>query len=52
MLVDVPQRNAAAGRLLEERGFRPVGHTVRMYRGTPPDLPIGDLYGLACLELG
>ena len=52
VLVDVPQPNTAAGRLLEARGFRPQGHTVRMYRGTPPDLPIGDLYGLACLELG
>jgi ribosomal-protein-alanine N-acetyltransferase len=52
VLVDAPQRNASAGRLLEQRGFRPVGRTVRMYRGTPPSLPIGDLYGLACLELG
>ncbi len=52
VLVDAPQDNVAAGRLLERNGFRPVSRTVRMYRGTPPPLPIGDLYGLACLELG
>jgi len=25
---------------------------MRMYRGGPPQLPLQDLYGLACLELG
>jgi len=29
-----------------------VSHTMRMYRGGPPQLPLQDLYGLACLELG
>ncbi|MEB3322166.1 MAG: GNAT family N-acetyltransferase, partial [Synechococcaceae cyanobacterium] len=50
VLVDAPEANPAAHRLLEQRGFRPTGRTVRMYRGAPPQLPIGDVYGLACLE--
>ncbi len=52
VLVDAPESNPSAHRLLQERGFRPTGRTIRMYRGTPPVLPLGDIYGLACLELG
>jgi ribosomal-protein-alanine N-acetyltransferase len=52
VLIDAPETNPRARRLLEERGFRPGGHTIRMYRGTPPQLPDQDIYGLACLELG
>jgi ribosomal-protein-alanine N-acetyltransferase len=52
VLVDAPEANPAAHRLLEQRGFHPSGRTIRMVRGTPPELPIGDVYGLACLELG
>jgi len=52
VLVDAPETNPRAGRLLERRGFHPTSSTIRMYRGTPPGLPIQDIYGLACLELG
>jgi hypothetical protein len=36
LFLDVPERNRTAGRLLAERGFRPTGETVLMYRGVPP----------------
>lgn len=52
VLIDAPEVNPRAARLLEARGFRPRTRTVRMYRGQPPELPLEDLYGLTCLELG
>lgn len=52
VLVDAPEANPRAHRLLEERGFSPTGRTIRMYRGTPPNLALQHIYGLACLELG
>ncbi len=52
VLIDAPEAHPRAHRLLEERGFLVVGRTVRMYRGAPPALPLQDVYGLACLELG
>lgn len=52
VLIDAPEANPRAHRLLEHRGFQIAGRTVRMYRGTPPELPLQDIYGLACLELG
>jgi ribosomal-protein-alanine N-acetyltransferase len=52
VLIDAPEANPRAHRLLAERGFAIAGRTVRMYRGTPPQLPLQDIYGLACLELG
>lgn len=52
VLVDAPHTNPRAQRLLADRGFQPTGHTIRMYRGEPRGIPIQDIYGLACLELG
>ena len=52
VLIDAPEANPRAHRLLEQRGFQIAGRTVRMYCGTPPELPLQDIYGLACLELG
>jgi ribosomal-protein-alanine N-acetyltransferase len=52
VLIDAPGANAAAAPLLEGMGFRPVGTTLRMYRGEVPSVSLGDVYGLACLELG
>jgi ribosomal-protein-alanine N-acetyltransferase len=52
VLLDAPGANPAAAPLLESLGFRPISHTLRMYRGTAPDVPLTDVYGLACLELG
>ncbi|MFN7900208.1 MAG: GNAT family N-acetyltransferase, partial [Synechococcaceae cyanobacterium] len=47
-----PGANPAAASLLEGLKFRPIGTTMRMYRGEAPRLSLGDVYGLACLELG
>jgi ribosomal-protein-alanine N-acetyltransferase len=33
-------------------GFAVVAETLRMYRGSLPAVSLGDVYGLACLELG
>jgi ribosomal-protein-alanine N-acetyltransferase len=52
VLIDAPGANAAAAPLLERLRFRPVGTTLRMYRGEAPTVSLRDVYGLACLELG
>lgn len=52
VFVDAPEANPRARCLLERRGFRPTARTVRMYRGVAPAVPLQDVYGLACLELG
>lgn len=52
VLIDAPGANAAAATLLEQLQFRPVGTTLRMYRGAAPAVSLRDVYGLACLELG
>jgi ribosomal-protein-alanine N-acetyltransferase len=52
VLIDAPGANPAAAPLLAGLGFRPRSRTLRMYRGAPPAVPLSDVYGLACLELG
>jgi ribosomal-protein-alanine N-acetyltransferase len=52
VLIDVPEANANAAPLLRELGFRPLSRTQRMYRGQRPMVPLADVFGLACLELG
>lgn len=52
VLIDAPGANPSAAPLLQELGFRPLSRTLRMYRGRPPSVPLDDVYGLACLELG
>ncbi|MFN5117400.1 MAG: GNAT family N-acetyltransferase [Cyanobacteriota bacterium] len=52
VLIDAPGANPAAATLLAGLGFRPISSTLRMYRGAPPQVPLNDVYGLACLELG
>jgi ribosomal-protein-alanine N-acetyltransferase len=52
VLIDAPGANAAAAPLLERLQFRPVGTTLRMYRGEAPAVSLRDVYGLACRELG
>jgi ribosomal-protein-alanine N-acetyltransferase len=52
VLIDAPAANPHAAPLLAERGFTAVGETLRMYRGPAPRLPLEEIYGLACLELG
>ena len=52
VLLDGPGVNPAAGALLRRLGFAPISATLRMYRGTQPEVSLADVYGLACLELG
>jgi ribosomal-protein-alanine N-acetyltransferase len=52
VLIDVPDANAPAAPLLGELGFQPLSRTQRMYRGPRPVVPLGEVFGLACLELG
>jgi ribosomal protein S18 acetylase RimI-like enzyme len=52
VIVDVPERNAAAVRMVEDLGFQPAFETARMYRGPAPAQDIPQLFGEATLELG
>jgi ribosomal-protein-alanine N-acetyltransferase len=52
VLLDGPGANPAAGSLLQRLGLAPISKTLRMYRGTQPQVSLADVYGLACLELG
>ena len=52
VLIDAPAANAQAAPLLAQLGFAAVSETLRMYRGSLPAVPLDDVYGLACLELG
>jgi ribosomal protein S18 acetylase RimI-like enzyme len=52
LFLDVPQANAAAVVLAEERGMEPVFETVRMYTRGEPDRPLQQVYGVTSLELG
>jgi ribosomal protein S18 acetylase RimI-like enzyme len=50
--LDVPAPNAAAIRLAEGHGMKPVFETARMYTGAAPDLPLSRLFGVTSFELG
>jgi len=50
--LDVPAPNAAAIRLAERHGMKPVFETARMYTGAAPDLPLARLFGVTSFELG
>jgi ribosomal-protein-alanine N-acetyltransferase len=52
VLIDAPEANGSAAPLLRSLDFEVVSSTLRMVRGTPPAVPLNDVYGLACLELG
>ncbi|MDO9417580.1 GNAT family N-acetyltransferase [Pararhizobium sp.] len=50
--LDIPEPNASARALCERYNMTPVFETARMYRGTAPDLPLGQIYGITTFELG
>ena len=50
--IDIPEPNAAARALAQRLGFTPTFETARMYRGTPPRLPLERVFGVTSLELG
>ena len=52
LFLNTPAVNLAAVDLAERQGLKVVFETARMYRGTPPDLPINRLFGVTTFELG
>lgn len=50
--LDLPADNREALAMAERFGMAPVFETGRMYRGTPPQLPLGRIYGITTFELG
>ncbi len=50
--IDVPEPNAAAIALATSHGLAPVFETARMYRGTAPDEPLQQIFGITTFELG
>ncbi|CAE20685.1 GCN5-related N-acetyltransferase [Prochlorococcus marinus str. MIT 9313] len=52
VILDAPGGNSSAEPLLKRLGFSAVSQTLRMYRGEQPSIPLDEVYGLACLELG
>lgn len=52
VFLDIPEPNAAARALCERYNMTPVFETARMYRGSAPQLPLGQIYGITTFELG
>lgn len=52
IFLDIPEPNAAAGRLVTRHGMEPVFETARMYTGTLPALPLDEIFGVTTFELG
>jgi hypothetical protein len=52
IMLDTPEPNAAALLLAEKYELSPEFETFRMYRGSVPDLPLDQMYGITTFELG
>lgn len=52
IVLDTPEANAAALLLAERYELSPEFETFRMYRGTAPDLPLDQMFGITTFELG
>jgi len=50
ILLDVPEKNHAAGELLAARGFSVLGSTLLMYRGRIPEYRAEFIY--SCASMG
>ncbi len=50
--IDIPQPNEAAMELVDSLGMSRSFETTRMYRGSPPELPLDHIFGITTLELG
>ncbi len=50
--LDVPEPNRHALALAEKYRMQPVFDTARMYHGTPPNLPLEEIFGVTTFELG
>jgi len=52
VFLDIPVCNQAARELVERHNMKMVFETARIYRGTPPALPLDRIYGITSFELG
>lgn len=52
VFLDVPECNAAAVELAQQRGMHAMFETARMYTGAAPDLALDRTYGVTSFELG
>ncbi|MEU1620274.1 GNAT family N-acetyltransferase [Streptomyces sp. NPDC005722] len=52
LVIDVPEPNEAAVRLVEHLGLTPSFEAARMYTGPVPDVDLAGMYGVTSLELG
>lgn len=52
IILDVPEANRQAMLMAESAGLAPVFETARMYRGSAPDLPWSNIFGVTSFELG
>jgi hypothetical protein len=52
VFLDVPVCNQAARELAEQYSISRVFETARIYRGTPPELPLDQIYGITSFEIG
>ncbi|MDF2991336.1 MAG: family acetyltransferase [Microbacterium sp.] len=50
--IDVPGANPQAMQLAAARGMSAEFETARMYLGTAPSVPVGQIYGVTSFELG
>lgn len=52
IFLDIPTVNPMAIELANTYSMEPIFATARMYRGTPADLPLSQIYGITTFELG
>jgi GNAT superfamily N-acetyltransferase len=52
IFLDIPVCNQAAVHLAARHEMQKVFETARIYRGTPPELPLDSTYGITSFELG
>lgn len=52
LFLDIPVCNVAALELVERHGMSKVFETARIYKNTPPMLPLDRIYGITSFELG
>lgn len=52
VFLDIPLANPEAVALVQRLGATPVFECARMYLGTPPEVPAGQVFGITSFELG
>ncbi len=52
LFLDVPEANPAAMALVRRHGMKEVFGCAKMYLGPPPELPVGEIFGVTTFELG